>query len=152
MRELVMVLVWSAVQVVSNNPHNAMSEIVVNGRIKVKTFYLSFNKAYPYLHAGLRQASSDNKGVDPDGTIANARDLANYEPTKEAPISVRGNLNAGTFEKRFMESFGIKCMMHYRMNGKWKKLNAAQLKMTLNELSAALKAEGAEVIDPELLS
>ncbi|MFN6115719.1 MAG: hypothetical protein ACK46C_07530, partial [Flavobacteriales bacterium] len=67
-----------------------MSEIVVNGRIKVKSFYLSFNKAYPYLHAGLRDKAG--KGIDPDRTIANAREMEKYEGTTEAPLSVRGNL------------------------------------------------------------
>ncbi|MFN6176403.1 MAG: hypothetical protein ACK46G_02575 [Flavobacteriales bacterium] len=126
-----------------------MSEIVVNGRIKVKSFYLSFNKAYPYLHAGLRDKAG--KGIDPDRTIANAREMEKYEGTTEAPLSVRGNLQAGTFEGRFKESFGITCQIHYRKGGKWAKLNAAQGKMTLNELNAALKVGGADVIDPKLL-
>lgn len=126
-----------------------MSEIVVNGRIKVKSFYLSFNKAYPYLHAGLRDKAG--KGIDPDRTIANAREMEKYEGTTEAPVSVRGNLQAGTFQGRFKESFGITCQIHYRKGGKWAKLNAAQGKLTLNELNAALKAAGADVIDPKLL-
>lgn len=126
-----------------------MSEIVVNGRIKVKSFYLSFNKAYPYLHAGLRDKAG--KGIDPDRTIANAREMEKYEGTTEAPLSVRGNLQAGTFEGRFKDSFGITCQIHFRKGGKWAKLNAAQGKMTLNELNAALKVGGADVIDPKLL-
>ncbi len=127
-----------------------MSEIIVNGRIKVKSFYLSFNKAYPHLHAGLRDKAG--KGVDPDRTIANAREMEKYESTNEAPLSVRGNLKAASFEKRFKENFGITCAIHYRKGGRWVKLNAAQGEMTLSALNAALKSDGADVIDPKLLA
>jgi hypothetical protein len=137
----------------SANPPNkslTMAEITVNGRIKVKSFYLAFNKAYPYIHAGLRDKA--NKGIDPDRTMANAREMANYVPTKETPISVRGNLKVSTFEKRFQEEFGIQCLVHCRKNGKWIRLNAAQSEMTLSAVNEALKAGGADAIEPKLLT
>jgi hypothetical protein len=121
-----------------------MSEIVVNGRIKVKSFYIAFNKAYPYLHASLRVVGSPNKGVDPEATIASARALEKYATTKEAPLSVRGNLKLSTFEKRFEDQFGIVCMIHYRKDGKWKRPGAALLELTLSQANAQLEKAGGE--------
>jgi hypothetical protein len=149
MRVLVKGRASPVVRVQHNNHISAMSEIIVNGRIKVKSFYLSFNKAYPYLHAGLRDKAG--KGIDPDRTMANAKEMDEYKPTAEAGLSVRGNLNAGTFEERFKSSLGITCQIHYRKGGKWARISAAQSKMTLNELNTALKADGADVIDSKLL-
>ena len=121
-----------------------MSEIVVNGRIKVKSFYIAFNKAYPYLHASLRVVGRPNKGVDPDATIASARALEQYAPTKEVPLSVRGNLKLSTFEKRFEEQFGVVCMIHYRKDGGWKRPTAAHRELTLAQASTQLEKAGAE--------
>ncbi|MDX9751858.1 MAG: hypothetical protein RBT71_12315 [Flavobacteriales bacterium] len=124
-----------------------MSEIVVNGRIKVKSFYIAFNKAYPYLHASLRVVGRPRKGVDPEATIASARALEKYAPTKEVPLSVRGNLKLATFEKRFEEQFGIVCMIHYWKDGKWKRPGAKHLQLTLSQANAQLEAAGAEPLN-----
>ena len=115
-----------------------MAEITVNGRIKVKSFYLSFNKAYPYLHAAL--VNKAGKSIDPDRTIANAREMEEYKPTKEVPVSVHGNLNVGTFEKRFKDNFGITCKVYTRKNDRWRGVTTAQRGMSLSELNASLKA------------
>ncbi len=66
-----------------------MSEIKVNGRIKVKSFYNTFIKEFPYLHASLRLP--DGKAADMDDTIASVRtkSLGEYEPSGEADLSVR---------------------------------------------------------------
>lgn len=96
-----------------------MADIELSGRTKVKSFYSAFLKAYPYLHAGLKYP--DGKPVDVESSIANARGKSiggDYAPTKEADLSVRGNLNIGTFEKRFKEVFSITCQVHFKKNGK----------------------------------
>ena len=124
-----------------------MSEITVNGRTKVKSFYNAFLKAYPYLHADLKYP--DGKSVDKESTIANARGKSiggDYTPTNEADLSVRGNLNIGTFEKRFKELFSITCQVHFKKNGKWAVTGQKYDGMTLNEANALLKEEGAELI------
>jgi hypothetical protein len=123
-----------------------MSEIKVNGRIKVKSFNQAFTKAYPYLHAVLKQP--DGKNIDPETTMANARTISNggtYKPTEEADFSIRGNLQLGTFEKRFQEIFGVRCEVYFKKNI-WVKTSAAYDKQTLSEANERLKSEGAELI------
>ena len=123
-----------------------MADIKVSGRTKVKTFYNAFIKEFPYLHASLRYP--DGKGVDMDASIANARSKStdgDYTPTGSADLSVRGNLNVGTFEKRFKKELGITCEVHFmRENGKWGKTGKQYDAMTLNEASAKLKDVGAK--------
>jgi hypothetical protein len=124
-----------------------MSEIAVSGRTKVKSFYNAFLKAYPYLHAALKYP--DGKPVDTESTIANARQKStsgNYTATGEADLSVRGNLKVSSFEKRFEENFSIKCIVHYKKNGKWGVTSAKHKAMTLSEANTALKADGCEEI------
>ena len=123
-----------------------MSEIKVNGRTKVKSFYNAFLKAYPYLHAGLKYP--DGKPVDVESSIANARGKSiggDYTPTKEADFSIRGNLQLGTFEKRFQETFGIRCEIYFKKSI-WVKTSASYDKQTLTEANERLKSEGAELI------
>ncbi len=124
-----------------------MSEISVSGKTKVKSFYQGFLNAYPYLHAGLKYP--DGKPVDVEATIANARSKSisgEYTATGEAELSVRGNLNIGTFEKRFKEMFSITCQVHFKKSGKWVATGAKYDGMTLNEANSLLKDEGADLI------
>lgn len=124
-----------------------MSDISVSGRIKVKSFYSSFIKAYPYLYPSLRYPNG--KEVDPESTIANARSKSiegGYTATGEADLSVRGNLKVETFEKRFEESFSIKCIMYYKKGGKLVKTGATYKALTLNEANSKLKESGGEII------
>ena len=125
-----------------------MGEIKVSGRIKVKSFYNAFIKEFPYLHASLRYP--DGKGVDMDASIANARSKSTtdgYTPTGNADLSVRGNLNVGTFEKRFKKELGITCEIHFmRENGRWAKTGKQYDAMTLNEANSKLKDDGAKKI------
>jgi len=123
-----------------------MADIKVSGRTKVKSFYNAFIKEFPYLHASLRYP--DGKGVDMNASIANARSKSiegGYTPTGSADLSVRGNLNVGTFEKRFKKELGITCEVYFmRENGKWGKTGKQYDAMTLNEASAKLKDVGAK--------
>ncbi len=124
-----------------------MSEITISGKTKVKSFYQAFNKAFPYLHAALKYP--DGKAVDIESTIANARSKSvdgSYTATGQADLSVRGNLKVGTFEKRFHESFSIKCEVHFKKTGKWVVTGPKYDAMTLNEANTKLKEEGAEII------
>jgi hypothetical protein len=124
-----------------------MSEISVSGRTKVKSFYQAFLKAYPYLHAALKYP--DGKSVDAESTIANARSKSiggNYTATGEAELSIRGNLNIGTFEKRFKEIFSIDCQVYFKKNGRWAPTGVKYDNMSLNEANTLLKEEGAELI------
>jgi hypothetical protein len=124
-----------------------MADIEVSGRTKVKSFYEAFLKSYPYLIPALKYP--DGKAVDKESTIANARSLSkggDYTATGEAELSVRGNLNVGTFEKRFKEIFSISCQVNFKRNGKWAVTGQKYDGMTLNEANALLKEEGADLI------
>ncbi len=124
-----------------------MADIEVSGKTKVKSFYSAFLKSYPYLIPALKYP--DGKPVDTDSTIANARALSiggDYTPTGEAELSVRGNLNVGTFEKRFKEIFSISCQVNFKRNGKWAVTGQKYDGMTLNEANNLLKEEGADII------
>lgn len=126
-----------------------MADIKVSGRTKVKSFYNAFIKEFPYLHASLRYP--DGKGVDMNASIANARSKSlggEYSPTGNAELSVRGNLNVGTFEQRFKKEFSITCEIYFiRESGKWAKTGKQYDSMTLNEASAKLKESGAKKIE-----
>jgi len=124
-----------------------MSEISVSGRTKVKAFYASFLKIYPYLHAALKYP--DGKPVDVESTVANARSLSiggGYTSTGDKDLSVRGNLNIETFEKRFLEAFSIKCIVHFKKNGKWSVTGPTYKSLTLTEANNKIKAEGGDLI------
>tara|TARA_B100001057_G_scaffold484855_1_gene563602 strand:- start:567 stop:953 length:387 start_codon:yes stop_codon:yes gene_type:complete len=126
-----------------------MADIKISGRTKVKSFYNSFIKEFPYLHASLRYPNG--KGVDINASVANARAKSlggEYSPTGNAELSIRGNLNVGTFEKRFKKEFSITCEIHFmRENGRWAKTGKQYDAMTLNEASAKLKDVGARKIE-----
>jgi hypothetical protein len=124
-----------------------MSEITVSGRTKVKSFYAAFTKAYPYLYPSLRYP--DGKAVDAESTIANARSKSvtgAYSATGEADLSVRGNLKVESFEKRFQESFSIKCIVHFKKGGKWAVAGPKYKALTLNEANSKIKEDGGEII------
>ena len=102
-----------------------MADIKVSGRTKVKSFYNAFIKEFPYLHASLKYP--DGKGVDMNASIANARAKSlggEYSPTGNTALSIRGNLNIGTFEKRFQKerlrhSLSCCCCMYTICGGKY---------------------------------
>jgi hypothetical protein len=125
-----------------------MSDIKVNGRIKVSTFQKEFIKKFPYLVPTMR--TPDGKGIDNSLTIAGARSKAvggNYTPSGEAELSVNGNLQVGSFEKRFKASFGMDCEICYKSpGGKLTKTNADHDKQTLTTLNAKMKEAGCQVI------
>jgi hypothetical protein len=125
-----------------------MSDIKVNGRIKVSTFQKEFIKKFPYLVPTMR--TPDGKGIDNSLTIAGARSKAiggEYTPTGESELSVNGNLQVGTFEKRFKAAFGFDCEICYKSPaGKLMKTSDAHDKQTLTTLNAKLKEAGYQVI------
>jgi hypothetical protein len=123
-----------------------MSEIKINGRIKVKSFYSSFLKQYPYLYPELKYP--DGKPADKESTIANARGISKggkYSPTDEIDFSINGNLTIANFEKRFENEVGIRCEVYYRKS-RWVKASDAFEKLSLSAASERLKNEGAEII------
>ena len=125
-----------------------MSDIKVNGRIKVSTFQKDFVKKFPYLVPTLR--TPDGKGIDNSLTIAGARAKAvggDYKPSGEAELSINGNLLVGSFEKRFQAAFGIDCEICYKTaGGRLMKTNADHDKQTLTALNANLKEAGYQII------
>lgn len=125
-----------------------MSDIKVNGRIKVSTFQKEFIKKFPYLVPTMR--TPDGKGIDNSLTIAGARSKAvggDYKPSGEAELSVNGNLQVGSFEKRFKAAFGMDCEICYKSPaGKLMKTNDAHDKLTLTTLNAKMKEGGYQVI------
>jgi len=126
-----------------------MADIKVSGRTKVKSFYNAFTKQFPYLHACLKYPNG--KGVDVDASIANARSKSvegGYTPTGKSDLSVRGNLNIGSFEKRFKDTFSITCEIYFvRESGRWAKTGKQYDRLTLNEASKKLNEAGAKKID-----
>lgn len=125
-----------------------MADVTVNGRIKVSTFQKEFLKNFPYLLPTLR--TPDGKGIDNSLTIAGARAKAvggDYKPSGEAELSVNGNLQVGSFEKRFKAAFGIDCEICYESpGGRLTKTNADHDKKTLTTLNAEMKAAGCQEI------
>lgn len=125
-----------------------MSDITVNGRIKVVTFQNEFIKMFPYLVPTMR--TPDGKGIDNSLTISGARTKAvggEYKPVGVAEFSVHGNLTVGGFEKRFKEAFGMDCEICYKSKGgKLTKTSAEHDKHKLSDLNAKLKEEGCQVI------
>lgn len=125
-----------------------MSDIKVNGRIKVSTFQNEFLKKFPYLLPTMRMP--DGKGIDNSLTIAGARGKAiggEYTPSGEAELSVNGNLQVGSFEKRFKAAFGMDCEICYKSpGGRLMRTNDNHDKLTLTALNAKMKQEGCQVI------
>lgn len=123
-----------------------MSDIVVNGRIKIKTFQADFCKKYPYLVPTLRM--EDGSGINNDLTIAGARSKAKgaYTPSGEAEMSINGNLTIGGFEKRFKDAFGIDCEILYRLSGKHYKTKDDYDALSLSAANKKLEERGAEKI------
>lgn len=125
-----------------------MADINVNGRIKVSSFQQSFLKSFPYLVPTLR--TPNGTGIDNSLTIAGARAKAvggDYKPSGAAELSVNGNLQVGSFEKRFKDAFGIDCQICYKSaGGRLTKTNANQDKKTLTTLNAEMKAAGNQAI------
>ena len=124
-----------------------MSEIKVTGRIKVKSFNKAFTEAYPYLHAILKLP--DGTDMDTEITIAGARFLSNdrnYVPTGEKDFSVNGNLQVGTFEKRFKDTFGIICQIHWKENNLLIETNNTD-EITLSSLNNLVKETGGQLIE-----
>jgi hypothetical protein len=125
-----------------------MSDINVNGRIKVSTFQKEFIKKFPYLVPTMR--TPDGKGIDNSLTIAGARAVAvpgPYTPTGESELSINGNLQVGSFEKRFKDAFGFDCEICYKSSGgKLMKTNESHDKETLSALNSKMKEAGCQLI------
>jgi hypothetical protein len=124
-----------------------MSEINVNGRIRVKSFQASFIEKFPYLLPTLRMP--DGAGISNELTIAGARGLAKggpYTPTGEAAMSINGNLTVGGFEKRFKDAFGVECEILYRLSGKHYKTKEEYDALSLAAANKKLEERGAEKI------
>lgn len=125
-----------------------MAEIKVNGRIKVSTFQKEFLKMFPYLVPTMRMP--DGRSIDNSLTIAGARKKAiggDWTSSGEADLSVNGNLQVGSFEKRFMAAFGMECEICYKSSGgRMSRTNANHDKLTLSKLNAELKEAGCQKI------
>lgn len=87
--------------------------------------------------------------VDAERTIANVSSKSvtgPYSATGEADLSVRGNLKVESFEKRFQESFSIKCIVHFKKGGKWAVAGPKHKALMLNEANSKIKEKGGEII------
>jgi hypothetical protein len=128
-----------------------MSEIKLNGRIKVSTFQKDFLKKFPYLVPTMR--TKDGKGIDNSLTLAGARGIAiggSYTSSGESELSINGNLTVGGFEKRFKTAFGFDCEICYKSPaGKLMKTNENHDKQTLSALNSKMKESGCMAITLE---
>ena len=123
-----------------------MADIKVNGRIKLKTFQSQFCSKFPFLVPTLINKSGTR--LNNDYTIAKCNSIVNgeYSPIKVEEFSINGNLLIGTFEKRFLENFGIPCEVVFRKGGKHYKTDAKYDKMSIAEANKLLETENAEKI------
>lgn len=123
-----------------------MSDIKISGKIKLKTFQSEFCKKYPYLVPTL--VNKEGTRLSNDYTIAKCNTVVNgeYSPIKVDDLSINGNLQVGTLEKRFMECFGIPCQVIYRKNGKHLQTGAKYDGMSISEANRVLETEEAEKI------
>jgi hypothetical protein len=123
-----------------------MSDIKVNGRIKIKTFQSEFIKKFPYLVPTLRMP--DGSGLNNDNTIAWARSQSKgaYSPSGEAELSINGNLTVGGFEKRFKDTFGVDCEIVYKLSGKHYRTKDEYDSLSLSAANKKLEEKGAEKI------
>ena len=123
-----------------------MSDIKINGRIKIKSFQTDFIKHYPYLVPTL--INKEKTRLDNDYTIAKANTVVNgeYSPIKVNELSINGNLHVGTLEDRFQSNFGIPCEVIFRKGGKHYVTKGKYDNMSISEANAALQKEGAEKI------
>ena len=124
-----------------------MSDIKINGKIKIKTFQSEFCEKYPYLVPTI--INKEGTRLSNDYTIAKANTVVNgeYSPIKVDDLSINGNLQIGTLEKRFEECFGIPCQVIYRKNGKHFQTKGNFDKLSISEANQQLAADGAEKIN-----
>lgn len=124
-----------------------MSDIQINGRIKIKSFQADFIKRFPYLVPTL--VNKNKTRLDNEYTIAHANSVVNgeYKPIKVDDFSINGNLHVGSMEDRFEDAFGIPCEVVFRKGGKHFITKGKYDSMSISEANAALKNEGAEPID-----
>jgi hypothetical protein len=117
-----------------------MSDIKISGKIKLKTFQAEFCKKFPYLVPTL--VNKEGTRLSNDYTIAKCNTVVNgeYSPIKVDDLSINGNLQVGTLEKRFLECFGIPCQVIYRKTG------AKYDGMTIAEANKVLESEDAEEV------
>jgi hypothetical protein len=79
-----------------------MAEFLVSGRMKVKSLKTSFKENFG---ATLR-VYNGNRFADDDVSLASIRKEG--AQTTRGDFKVSGNMQIGTFEKKFKESFGIR--------------------------------------------
>jgi hypothetical protein len=77
-----------------------MAEITVSGRMKVKTLKKDFQETFG---ASLR-VYNGKRFADDEVTLASIR---KDDATAKGDLKVSGNMQIGTFEKKFKEIFGI---------------------------------------------
>jgi len=123
-----------------------MSDIKINGKIKLKTFQTEFCEKYPYLVPTL--VNKEGTRLHNSYTLAqcNTNVHGEYSPFKVDELSINGNLLVGTLEKRFLEDFGIPCQVIYRKNGKHLQTMGNFDKLSISEANQKLQEEGAEKI------
>ena len=123
-----------------------MADIKISGKIKLKTFQSEFCEKFPYLVPTL--VNKEGTRLSNDYTIAKCNTLVNgeYSPIKVDDLSINGNLQVGTLEKRFLEYFGIPCQVIYRKNGKNLQTGAKYDGMTIAEANRVLESEDAEKV------
>jgi hypothetical protein len=129
-----------------------MADIKISGGLKVKTFQAAFLKNFPFLCPTLLQSKSlDVSGprLSNEHTISKCATLTNgeWKPVKVAEFSLSGNMLVGTFEKRFLETFGVRCEVVFRKSGKHFKTGADLDKMTLAAANKKVSEDGAEPIN-----
>jgi hypothetical protein len=77
-----------------------MAELSVSGRMKVKTLKKDFKEAF---NASLR-VYNGKRFASEEATLASIRGEAE---ASRADLKVSGNMQIGTFEKKFKDAFGI---------------------------------------------
>jgi len=78
-----------------------MADISVSGRMTVKSLKSQFKKEFKLT----LRVYSGSKFADEDATLASLR---KGDASKGGDMKISGNLQVGSFEKRFMDTYGIK--------------------------------------------
>lgn len=129
-----------------------MAEIKISGGLKVKTLQAAFIKSFPFLCPTLQKSNSLSVAgprLDNEYTISKCANLTNgeWKPVKVAEFSLSANMLVGTFEKRFLETFGVRCEVVFRKSGKHFKTGADLDKLTLSGANKKAAEDGAEPIN-----
>ncbi len=113
-----------------------MADLTFTGNKMLKSINKDFVEKFPYLY--IRFYDKDGKQCNGKSTHASIRLKKNAED-----MSINGNLHVGTFEKRYEESFGVKCEIMHVLNGRKYRSLDEDNNVSISEYNKKVQAKGA---------